>query len=136
MELNTADTVQKLKEEIQKKLGSDKPISLFKDEKFKQKIAAKDSASLKAAGFVNGDIVHVGNQDVTMEVAPQKFAGVSMQLGDLPKEDPKKKEDEKKEESASSGMIDTNVKAEKVETRFGKPVEKKEEDKPKVEEKW
>jgi len=133
MELKVTDTVQSLKEEIQKKLGSNKPISLFSDEKLTKKINAKDNVSLKAGGFSNGDIVHVGNQDVVMEVAPQKFVGVSMQLNDLPA-DPKKGEEKVEEKPSSSGMIDTTVKAS---DGFGKPkVEKKEEPKPYVEEKW
>lgn len=49
-------------------------IALFKDEKLKQPVKPTPSTTLAKAGLKNGDMLHVGNQDV--ELASVKEASL------------------------------------------------------------
>jgi hypothetical protein len=72
VEMNESDTVHEFKQQIQTKLGSQKPLGLFKDEACKVPHKLVDAKSLKGSGFKNGDIVYVGNADVQMDLGPPK----------------------------------------------------------------
>lgn len=71
VEIDSNQTLHDLKTELGNRLSiTVKQIQLFKDEALKQTVAGRDTASIKSL-FKNGDIIHVGNQNVELaSVAP------------------------------------------------------------------
>lgn len=72
VELSATQTVKDLKNDIAKRLGvaDSKYLQLFKDQAKRQAVNARDTDSLKKAGFKNGDMLHVGNQNTKMTQLP------------------------------------------------------------------
>lgn len=116
VEIQLGKTLLDLKTDLAKRLGlaNASVVKLFRDDKFKQPVAGRDSDQIGRLGLKNGDILHVANQGTVMTQLPPP---------------PKKKVEieEKKEE-------DEEKKDEKPEVRkdsYGrvlKPIEEKKED--------
>ena len=78
-------------------------IALFKDEKLTQAIRAVGSATLTKIGLKNGDMLHVGNQDVELASVKEAKQAATEAAAKVEKEEKK---------GADTEMIDTSSKKE------------------------
>lgn len=73
VELPQSSSFNDLKTEIGKRLNLDaRGLALFRDDKLRDQIKGSSSATLVSLRLKNGDIIHVGNQEAKMDIAPPK----------------------------------------------------------------
>ena len=112
--MNSTDTLFELKSELGGRLKLPAAqIALFKDAGLRQQVTDRDSSTLARCGFKNGDMLHVGNQQVSLASVDQKKAEIAKKEEEAKKEeqakkeaDAKREEEQKKEKAAEKEKED------------------------------